>query len=248
MTLLVDIGNTRSKWRYVESGDHSIHQGVVLNADVTLSYLSQVFAGFNIKKVFLSSVGHKFIANKFKNYALKNDIFFEIVKTEKKMNDLNFVYEDVQRLGVDRCLAMIGAYDGGGVLVIDAGSAITADLVEAGGRHCGGYILPGYEMSRCALLGKTAEIGVMASQGDRLPGIDTVSCVNNGFAVLYGSMLDGFIKVAKEIGISRYVITGGDAEMLKTLCSVELVLYENLVLDGLERYSRCSSGIAGVGL
>jgi type III pantothenate kinase len=59
-------------------------------------------------------------------------------------------YEEPGRLGVDRWLALLGAASLVDVdcLVIDAGSAITIDLLRADGRHLGGAILPGIHTSR----------------------------------------------------------------------------------------------------
>lgn len=58
-------------------------------------------------------------------------------------------YEQPSQLGVDRWLAMIGAVGivSGDCLVIDAGSAITLDLLRADGQHLGGAILPGLNTS-----------------------------------------------------------------------------------------------------
>ena len=55
-------------------------------------------------------------------------------------------YDEPGRLGVDRWLALIGAAARGrrDCVVIDAGSAITLDLLRANGRHLGGAILPGF--------------------------------------------------------------------------------------------------------
>jgi type III pantothenate kinase len=58
-------------------------------------------------------------------------------------------YQEPERLGVDRWLALIGA---AGItrqncFVIDAGSAITIDLLGSDGRHLGGAILPGVNTS-----------------------------------------------------------------------------------------------------
>lgn len=59
-------------------------------------------------------------------------------------------YQRPSQLGVDRWLAMIGAAGlvGGDCLVVDAGSAITLDLLRADGRHLGGAILPGVNTSQ----------------------------------------------------------------------------------------------------
>ena len=58
-------------------------------------------------------------------------------------------YEQPERLGVDRWLALIGAAErvGGNCIVIDAGSAITLDLLRGDGQHLGGAILPGINTS-----------------------------------------------------------------------------------------------------
>jgi len=58
-------------------------------------------------------------------------------------------YDRPGQLGVDRWLAMIGAtvMVKGDCVVIDAGSAITLDLLRADGQHLGGAILPGINTS-----------------------------------------------------------------------------------------------------
>lgn len=59
-------------------------------------------------------------------------------------------YRRPERLGVDRWLALIGAASlvEGDCILIDAGSAITLDLLRGDGRHLGGAILPGINTSR----------------------------------------------------------------------------------------------------
>jgi type III pantothenate kinase len=237
--LLVDIGNTRIKWRCLNTKRKEVDKGVVEGGLVTYSFLEDMLRDYSIQAIYLSNVGHEVTLKIFKEYVGENGLNLHLVKSQKTMCGLSFAYENIERLGVDRCLAMIGAYKESGVLVIDAGSAITADYLNNEGEHLGGYILPGYEMSRRTLLGKTAKIGVMANLGSIVPGINTESCVNNGFAMLYTSLLDGFIKYAKSMGIDRFVITGGDAFMLKKFSTELVEIHENLVLDGLQKYSLC---------
>ncbi|MDP1069535.1 type III pantothenate kinase, partial [Klebsiella pneumoniae] len=66
------------------------------------------------------------------------------------------------RMGVDRWLAMLAAWQrvGQSCWVVDCGSAITLDLLDAEGRHQGGYILPGLRLMQQSLLGNTAEVRV----------------------------------------------------------------------------------------
>ena len=79
-------------------------------------------------------------------------------------------YAEPERMGVDRWLAMIAAYQriAGPVCVIDAGSALTIDFVATDGRHRGGYILPGMAMMERSLLGETARVRFGDAPRDRI--------------------------------------------------------------------------------
>src|SRR5690606_23962856 len=68
-------------------------------------------------------------------------------------------YESPLDLGADRWLAVVAAYSrlAKSCVVVDAGSAITVDLVSDQGRHLGGYIAPGLQLMRRSL-GMTAGV------------------------------------------------------------------------------------------
>jgi len=70
-------------------------------------------------------------------------------RSEAERLGLRNGYDQPERLGVDRWLALLGAAAlvDGDCLVIDAGSAITVDLLRGDGRHLGGAILPGINTS-----------------------------------------------------------------------------------------------------
>ena len=70
--------------------------------------------------------------------------------TQEKFADVYNGYKNPATLGVDRWLALLGAVDivePVDKLVIDAGSAITVDLLTQDGRHLGGAIMPGFNTS-----------------------------------------------------------------------------------------------------
>ena len=62
---------------------------------------------------------------------------------------LTNAYLEPRRLGADRWMALLGAaaMTERDCIVIDAGSAITVDLLRSDGRHLGGAILPGFNTS-----------------------------------------------------------------------------------------------------
>ena len=103
------------------------------------------------------------------------------------MNHVSNGYRAQDRLGVDRWLAALGArrvIPVGDLVVIDAGTAVTVDLVTAS--HCfeGGVIMPGASMMNDALVGRTAGIISQRSEINSVVGRTTQECVNAG--ALYG--------------------------------------------------------------
>lgn len=235
MNLLIDIGNTRTKWRCIDGGVRN-SAGVFNNNVLTEEALVGLIKKYAVNAIVLSSVGKSEVENKFFVVAGILGIECISIKSAKEMVGLRFAYTDVEALGVDRCLAMIGAYNNKGVLVIDAGSAITADYLSACGEHLGGYILPGFNMLMLSLKAGTSKVLVDAELASSDPGNSTKMCVNNGFTLLIQSLLDGLVVKAKELGINEVVITGGDADLFAHANPhVECTAISNLVLDGMEK-------------
>lgn len=143
-------------------------------------------------------------------------------------------YREPARMGVDRWLAMIAAWQhaGGPVCVVDAGSATTIDFVDTAGVHRGGYILPGLAMMERALLGQTARVRFGDAPRDRMePGTSTEAAVFNGLQLAQVG--------AVATALDRYgagetlVFTGGGGAVAMGLLGRGGEFLEDLVLDGL---------------
>src|SRR5690606_10712601 len=128
----------------------------------------------------------------------------------------------------------------GACLVVDAGSALTIDVLEAGGRHLGGWIMPGLAMMLEALEARTGELRAL-----RQASTVTASApfpTDTGPGMEQGVLLAaaGAVRLARETlrdsggGPARMLLTGGDApQLLAMLDRAELV--PDLVLQGLAR-------------
>lgn len=151
-------------------------------------------------------------------------------------------YQDFARLGLDRWLAAVGAYQlsgGRACLVLDLGTAITSDFVTKDGEHLGGYICPGMPLMRRELSTHTRRIrydDAVAQQAllGLEPGRNTAEAVERGCAL----MLRGFaltqLDVARNcFGESFQVyLTGGDAALVGG-CLPQAHLVADLVFRGL---------------
>ncbi|QDA57066.1 type III pantothenate kinase [Thermomonas aquatica] len=74
-----------------------------------------------------------------------------LVRTQSRCGGLRIAYENPRHLGVDRFLALLSALDAGDVLLVGIGTALTIDLLDAGGWHHGGRIAPSPMLMRQAL-------------------------------------------------------------------------------------------------
>ncbi len=149
-------------------------------------------------------------------------------------------YATPHTLGLDRLAGVIGAnflQPESDLLVIDAGSAITYDFVDAQGVYRGGSITPGLDMRLRALHEYTRKLPLVKAETEsRIPGNDTVSSILSG--VLYGIVfeIDGYIQLLKEEHprLSTF-LTGGSTFYFANKLKSAIFADENLILTGLNR-------------
>lgn len=146
-------------------------------------------------------------------------------------------YDSPELLGVDRWLALLAAYDTTrqDCRILNCGTTITLDLVDANGVHLGGYIVPGLQMMRQGLQTKVPRL-VSEDDGfnSTLPGRNTSAAICHGIL----AMSLGFIELIKKSDeksglLPRWVISGGDAELIKSQLDWNVELEPSLVMDGL---------------
>lgn len=124
-------------------------------------------------------------------------------------------YRSPKTLGADRLAAAVGARSlklGKDLLIIDAGTCITYEVIDAKGNYWGGNIAPGMQMRLRALNEFTAKLPLVSAEGN-VPGMgyDTETAIRSG--VLRGMKyeIEGYIRSMR----SKYpkllvFLTGGD--------------------------------------
>ena len=156
MYLLIDIGNTRIKWQQRDDKDILLTDSILVEEFMDIDFSSIK----SIEKIIISNVNHSIVLDKLKEILSKFKcpiIEATPISNEYLIND----YEDHKTLGIDRWLTALGAWKlyQRPLLVINAGTAITIDLVEldkeSKAHFKGGMILPGVAISLAVLNNST---------------------------------------------------------------------------------------------
>lgn len=235
MNLVIDIGNTRIKYSLCTPEEVIKTVSVDFISPALVSALKQEYS--ELQNVILSSV---------RNYspALKSalveqfETFIELDHSTPLPIE-NF-YETKETLGKDRIAAVVGAfhlYPNSNVLVIDAGTAITYDLLSADGKYLGGNISPGLEMRFKALSHFTGKLPKV-EQGEfkELIGKTTEQAIRAGVQHGIEYEVERAIASFKEnYNNLKVIMTGGDAEFFDNKLKNSFFVHFNLTSIGLNR-------------
>ncbi len=152
---------------------------------------------------------------------------------------LNIKIDNPAQLGADLAAGAVGAlakypYP---CIVIDLGTATTLSVIGKNGEFIGGSIAAGIKLTLEALSSKTAQLPVVGLDAPaKVIGSNTVDCMKSGLIIGAASMIDGMItRMERELGTKTTVVaTGGLAPTVVNFCDHEIILDNNLLLDGLK--------------
>lgn len=145
-----------------------------------------------------------------------------LVLTPSTPLPVRVVYGTRSTLGNDRVAAAVGAseiFKGEGVLVVDAGTAVTMDVVDPEGTFLGGNIAPGVRLRFSALHDATRQLPLVDSDGEvKSFGHDTVSAIRSGVVGgMVSEIADAYRRASEAYGCSHILLTGNDAPLLMPL-------------------------------
>ena len=209
MHLVIDIGNTVAKL-VAFSGDEPVEESITDNR--TLAGLPKFASRYEFSRGIYSSV-----------VELSPDGFDKIKSLPVPMMQLRgdtpvpleVCYHTPRTLGADRLAAAVGAatlMPGKNLLVIDAGTCLTYEIVTADGRYLGGNISPGLQMRLHALHEHTSRLPIVDAVGETpLVGIDTHTAIRSGVIRGMQYEIEGYIRLFGEKYASLCTfLTGGD--------------------------------------
>lgn len=233
MNLVVDVGNTLIKLAVFEK-KCLVYRKTVLKTDFDRSIDFVLESYPTVKHVALSVVGS--FSEKSKLKLEKNFTVFKIT-SQIKVPFINN-YATPKTLGVDRLVLVSAAIDQFAkkkVLIIDVGTCITYDFLNAEGHYKGGAISPGINMRYKALNQFTEKLPLLdANTPQNIVGTSTQTSMHSG--VMYGVALeiDGVISQYKqEFEDLTVILTGGNAHFLLDRLKNSIFANPNFLLEGL---------------
>lgn len=235
----MDIGNTRIKWARV--APNGLGRPAAANRDEPLeTALDAAFADAGAPSVVLiaSVAGEDFNARLEQWMVGRWGRPPEWFRSAPEALGVVNGYRDFAQLGADRWAAVLGArgLHAPPVGVIDCGTAVTLDVVDANDRHLGGLIAPGLALAQRSLLTNTANVRAAARQATGLLGRSTAECVANGTSLGLAGVVERWMRdVDASLEGVTWLATGGSWPQLRDTIHGSMQYDPDLVLRGLAR-------------
>ena len=236
--LTIDIGNTHIKWA-VWADDRITQTGSCGYSKQDPETAFSVWDDLRPeKRVIAACVAGQGVEHALKEWMQTHwSVQVDMLRSTVEQNGVTNAYADPAQYGVDRWAALLGAHSryADPVCIIDAGTAITVDLLDAAGKHRGGRILPGLGMMREALLRGADGI----HQTDGSPALfanNTADAVSSGTLHMLRAALHEISESAGQcLGSGmKIIITGGMSAQIMSLTEIPEMLHEpDLVMIGL---------------
>lgn len=232
MNLVIDIGNTVVKTAVFEG-----RKLVFLHTseNISAAQLSSLISSFTgISSSILSTVRDNdndiisFLDKRFKNICFNSSIPVPVQNC----------YESPETLGKDRLAAVTGAsalFSAENILVIDVGTCITFDFIDAQKIYYGGAISPGISMRFSALHNFTSKLPLVTLMNfENLIGKNTQDSILSGVVNGVIAEVEAIInRYRNEYAVTKVIVCGGNTDFFANRLKSSIFANQNLVLTGL---------------
>ncbi|MCF7969990.1 MAG: type III pantothenate kinase [Methylococcaceae bacterium] len=236
MNLLIDIGNTRVKWAIQELDKLDTFAAIAHHQDDFSATLISAWRLLAMPDcIYIACVGSIEIKQLLINIIrlVWSNCPIQEIHSEKFSCGVSNGYLNPEKLGVDRWLAMLGAYEhySAPLCIVDFGTAITLDVIDEHGWHLGGLIMPGLTLLKQSLNKGTADLSYCTEPHEQGLANSTQAAIYSGsLYAIKGFIEAGLMQCAQT---TQLILTGGDALFLADILKLEAVVDTELVFKGI---------------
>ena len=235
MNLLIDGGNTRLKWAMLQDGE-LLTSHALLNQQITRQQLIEAWKlQPPPKRLAIACVSAAPLLDLMLAVAVELWPTVDIisVKSQAHAFGVHSAYQQPEKLGVDRWLTLVAVRNHyhKPACIVDCGTAITVDLIDADGGHQGGFISPGLTLMKKSLATGTAGLQFHETKYIVGPANFTESAIYSGTLLATVGLIEHVL--SKQASATQLILTGGDAEIIATQLAIKPIIETDLVLRGL---------------
>lgn len=234
MNLTIDIGNTVAKVAVFDGGEPV---EVLYDAERSFACLPELVKRYSVRRGILSTVVD--LPEAVRSRLQASGVSLLWLDSEVPVPIVN-LYKTKHTLGTDRLAAVVGAAclaPEKDCLVIDAGTCVTYDFIDAAGNYHGGNISPGVNMRLKALHNFTGKLPLVAQEGE-MPhwGDTTETAIRAGVVQGLTMEIEGYIeRERRKCPDISVFLTGGDEFPFDKKIKNTILADRFLVLRGLNR-------------
>jgi type III pantothenate kinase len=235
--LLVDLGNSRCKFAITSADGFRAVVAIDYDDRVALKDYLESHARPGMAALASQVVADRKAAQILDAVASATGRLAHAVRANDSLPGVRNGYRKPNQLGVDRLLAMVAAraHRKGSLCVVDVGTAVTIDMIDAAGEHLGGLILPGEQLARDSLLNSTDIPHDSEIRQEVSLGRDTATAIALGARYAAASVVATVVehyqrRLHAEV---RVIVGGGGSDAVFPLLPAGAERLPELVLHGL---------------
>ena len=234
MILAVDAGNSRVKWA-LHDGRGFVRDGWVMHADID-ALDAQWSSLPTPSAIVIANVAGAGIGQRLRKSSERWETAPRWASSARSQAGVSNRYDEPSQLGIDRWAALIGArrFSSDPCVVVNAGTAMTADALTAKGEFIGGIIVPGFDLMHESLAAHTARLS--AERGNFMPFPRTTRDAITSGAIqalcgAVGRMRDAMLAAGHQEPV--LIFSGGAGELVARHMDRPVRIVDKLVLEGL---------------
>ncbi|HKI36773.1 MAG TPA: type III pantothenate kinase [Gemmataceae bacterium] len=234
--VVVDVGNTRIKWGRCSAD--AVVAVASLPPDEPAAWEEQVRAwGLSSPASWVVTGVHPPRCEKLVGWLRQRGDDVRVIDSARQL-PLQVLVEHPDRVGIDRLLNAVAANAHKSpecpAVIVDAGSAVTVDLVDQTGAFRGGAIMPGLRLMAHALHDHTALLPriEVPREAPALPGTSTAAAVAAGVFYAWAGGVSTLVHdYMADWEYPDVFLTGGDGPLLAS--ALDLTCWPEMTLEGI---------------